>query len=313
MDSVIIYVHGDGNKPEEKVLKEQWDEALFGEGMGAASRMAYWRPLRHPTALADSDQDEDDVQPLPGVTESAVEAGPAAGVPPEVFISDTVARARKEAELLTGAEAVEVSGAAKRLEDWLRAMTYAADALTRGQIPNEAVTRPQEVLPLPRSLRVRAFRPLVRRTFLDVHAYFFGGYREPIRQVMRSALEDLDGPAVVVGHSLGSIIAYDVLAEASSARLQVPLFVTVGSPLGITEVQDLVEQPLRVPSAVKAWLNASDIRDLVALDHTIRPEYRPEDRCTDVIVTNNSGNHHGIQEYLRASQVQWAVRQVCQS
>ena len=38
----LVYVHGVGNKPEESVLRCQWDHALMGFGLGERSRMAYW-------------------------------------------------------------------------------------------------------------------------------------------------------------------------------------------------------------------------------------------------------------------------------
>src|SRR5688500_8662500 len=38
----IIYVHGIGNKPEQSILKCQWDRALFGFDLGERSRLAYW-------------------------------------------------------------------------------------------------------------------------------------------------------------------------------------------------------------------------------------------------------------------------------
>ena len=117
---------------------------------------------------------------------------------------------------------------------------------------------------------------------------------------------------VVLSHSLGTIIAYDVLREQGSSGLEIPLFVTVGSPLGITEVQDLVERPLQVPAAVTAWRNASDARDLVALDHTLRSAYAPAERCTDFVVVNDSSNHHGIREYLRAAPIQEPIRELFQ-
>ena len=37
----LIYIHGIGNKPEESVLRCQWDHALLGFGLGERSRMAY--------------------------------------------------------------------------------------------------------------------------------------------------------------------------------------------------------------------------------------------------------------------------------
>jgi hypothetical protein len=133
-----------------------------------------------------------------------------------------------------------------------------------------------------------------------------------MRQVLRDALSGNGGPVVVASHSLGTIIAYDVLREQASRDLEIPLFVTVGSPLGVTEVQDLIERPLEVPAAVAAWRNASDARDVVALDHTLRPAYVPAERCTDFIVVNDSSNHHGIREYLRAAPIQEPIRELFQ-
>jgi hypothetical protein len=47
-------------------------------------------------------------------------------------------------------------------------------------------------------------------------------------------------------------------------------------------------QNLRLPAGVTAWRNVADSRDLVALDRTIRPEYDPEERCSDFLVVNDS-------------------------
>jgi hypothetical protein len=46
-------------------------------------------------------------------------------------------------------------------------------------------------------------------------------------------------------------------------RLQIPLLITVGSPLGIRAVRDQF-RPLRYPP-VDGWYNAFDPRDVVAL------------------------------------------------
>jgi hypothetical protein len=266
---IVVYVHGNGNKVREELLKLQWDLALFGRDAGSDSRMAYWAPLLHPQPLPDTEFDEAE-QPAP---EAAAEAAVAAA-PPE-------------------------------LEAYARGMEYRADAIVAGEELESAAAA--EALPLPPSLRKRLFEQLVRLTFEDVHAYFFRDYAERMRAVVRSAIAGIDEPFVVVAHSLGTIIAYDVLREEASRGLEIPLFATIGSPLAVQEIQDLITRPLEVPAAVRAWLNASDFRDVVALDHDIRPEYAPPDRCSDVMVTNASDNHHGAREYLAAPAVRDAV------
>ncbi len=264
---IVVYVHGNGNKVREELLKRQWDLALFGRDAGAASRMAYWAPLLHPQPLPDPEFDEAEL-PAP---EAGLEAAEAAA-PPE-------------------------------LEGYVRGMRYSAEAVVAGEELEDAAGVGVEALPLPRELRTRIFEQLVKVTFKDVHAYFFRDFAERMRAVVRAAIAGIDEPFVVVAHSLGTIVAYDVLREEASRGLEIPLFVTVGSPLAVQEIQDLVTRPLEVPAGVRAWLNASDFRDVVALDHEIRPEYDPPDRCTDLKVTNSSANHHGIREYLAAPAV----------
>ena len=310
MAPIVVYVHGNGNKVRKDLLKRQWNDALFGQDMDAASRMAYWAPLRYPAPLADPEFDEIELLPVSPL-EAAAPPEPLAS---EAFIAETIREAHAEAATEAGAGAgaateagAEAGADVAALEDWLRAMTYAADALAEGESAAPPPSSGLEALPFPRAVRTLAFRAMVKVTFKDVYAYFFGGFRERMRQVVRDALAGLDGPVVVVAHSLGSIIAHDVLREAAGSALDVPLLVTVGSPLGVTEVQDLVERPLQVPAGVGAWRNVSDARDLVALDHTIRPEYDPAARCTDFFVINDSGNHHGIREYLRTVPVRQPI------
>ncbi|MEG3616380.1 hypothetical protein [Isoptericola haloaureus] len=76
-----------------------------------------------------------------------------------------------------------------------------------------------------------------------------------------------DGPAVVVAHSLGSVVAYDVLRSTTPGLDDVPLLVTLGSPLAITAVREAVEAvaPLTWPPPVQRWVALGDPRDLLTL------------------------------------------------
>jgi endonuclease G len=278
----IVYVHGNGNKPRSDRLRLEWDRALFGRSLGTASRMAYWASVRYS-------------RPLDELPEAASAQAQLLVESPEQFIADTHLSALKEV-----ATAEAVGDHHEPLEPWLRRMTYAAEALAGDEGTLEA-------LPLPRAARIAAFRALVKRSFEDVHAYFFGGDKERMQALVREALRGIDGPVVVLAHSLGTIIAYDVLRELAAHELDVPLFVTAGSPLGVTEVQDLIKNPLEVPAVVDRWLNVSDLRDLVALDHTVRSEFHPAQKCQDAIVSNASENHHGIEEYLRTRPVRDSI------
>lgn len=299
--ATVVYVHGNGNKVRKELLKSQWDKALFGTDMGAASRMAYWAPIRYDTPLPDHEPD-----PLAGGP-PPVRGLPDPGAPltPEEFIEQTLREARRKAGPALGRRSAQAGE--EQLANWLAKMTYSAETLGRAEAaPTPAPSDLAEALPLPLFMRAPVFELLVKLTFEDVYAYFFGGVGEAMREVVRGELADVrDGPLAVLGHSLGSVIAYEVLREE---RRDVTLLVSVGCPLGITEVQDRLALPAAVPAGVAAWSNVSDLRDLVALDHWLRPEYGPPGLVTDHLVRNDSGNHHGITEYLRSAPVQQGLR-----
>lgn len=315
MEARVVYVHGNGNQVREELLKSRWDEALFGVDMGGASRMAYWAAVRYPAPLPESRPDPLDGR---GGIEDVEESVLPGREPPEEFVARTIAEARLEAGAgahesvsSTGVTAAAGGDAAEAaLGEWLREMTYLADALAGGadgEDPAPGTPSPLEALPLPRFARTSLFRRLVERTFKDVYAYFFEGAGPQIRDVVKRALDGGPdgGPLVVLGHSLGTIAAYEVLREE---QRDVDLFVTVGSPLAITEIQDVLLKPPAVPGGVAAWCNASDPRDLVALDHTLRPEFAPTHLITDHLVSNSSENHHGLREYLTSKPVSDSVR-----
>jgi hypothetical protein len=108
---------------------------------------------------------------------------------------------------------------------------------------------------------------------------------------------------LVISHSLGTVIAYDVLSESGFAATTVPLLVTVGSPLGYTEIQDVVTKPLRLPGPVQLWANFADPVDLVTLDTSLADEFQGAPRIIDARVDNPSPNNHAACGYLGASKV----------
>lgn len=116
---------------------------------------------------------------------------------------------------------------------------------------------------------------------------------------------DPDAETVVVSHSLGTVVAYRVLRQFGQARgWRVPLFVTLGSPLGVKEIRETVMKwsPTRCPPCVDAWFNAYDRRDVVAL-YPLTTNYFPRDPLLPGIdeygeVNNHTDNRHGIGGYL---------------
>ncbi|MHC3017516.1 hypothetical protein [Klebsiella pneumoniae] len=121
------------------------------------------------------------------------------------------------------------------------------------------------------------------------------GVRDDIDRIVASQLSE--EPTVVVGHSLGSVVAYSILRSDRRA-LQVPLFVTVGSPLGIRAIRDQF-RPLRFPTSVQAWYNAYDNRDVVALQSLNAANFPVVPQIeNNATVKNHTANRHGILGYL---------------
>jgi hypothetical protein len=127
-----------------------------------------------------------------------------------------------------------------------------------------------------------------------------------VESSVNQALPD-GGSVVVVGHSLGTVVAYDALTRLDPA-IRVELFVTAGSPLGFPVVEKnlLGKQPgqkPRIPSPVPAragaWVNAFDVRDVVALLHPLGPDYAGAvDGQLDDEQTFNASYPHSIADYL---------------
>lgn len=107
---------------------------------------------------------------------------------------------------------------------------------------------------------------------------------------------------VAVSHSLGTVVAYNVLRTLGQARgWQVPLFVTVGSPLAITVIKQRLAQldPVVYPGCVGGWFNAMDERDVVALYPLDDANFRIKPKIENYTkVDNHTENRHGIDGYL---------------
>jgi pimeloyl-ACP methyl ester carboxylesterase len=123
--------------------------------------------------------------------------------------------------------------------------------------------------------------------------------QEPVRaEVDRIVAATLtEEPTVVVAHSLGTVVAYHVLRH-DPRTLNVPLFVTVGSPLGVRTIRDKF-RPLASPSPVRQWYNAFDPKDVVSLYPLDRDNFDVDPAIENYAgVRNGTENHHGIVHYL---------------
>lgn len=118
--------------------------------------------------------------------------------------------------------------------------------------------------------------------------------RETIDKIVANSITQ--EPTVVVGHSLGSVVAYSVLLD-NKLNLNVPLYVTVGSPLGIRAIRNQFK-PLVRPN-IGGWFNAYDERDVVSLYPLNRDNFPVTPGVENYDgVDNHTDNRHGIVGYL---------------
>jgi subtilisin family serine protease len=294
----IIYVHGIKNKPIASVLKCQWDKALTGTQLGDRSRMAYWvNRSYYPEPLDQTCADGD----LVTSQEDEASSLRARGLDPSertgLAIDNLTSNPARRAFLLRIAAKME-----------------AANTISRSRFSAQDVR--QKILPLPDLVRRWITRNLTEALLRDVHDFFFVEER---RKIMEDSLMDRlaggGGPFVVIGHSQGSMIAYNVLRRLDKAQFQVPLFVTIGSPLGFAEVQDMLRQwtggNLPFPPCVEKWVNVADRIDPVALDSDISNDFEGSIENHDGFLLNpDSPRHpHSGTGYLRTSYVRDAVRE----
>ena len=144
----------------------------------------------------------------------------------------------------------------------------------------------------------------------DVYQYL---KNSAIRQLIEDGVSQAIAPGVetvVVSHSLGTVVAYNLLRREGHLRnWKVSLFVTVGSPLAITEIRKTLKgfAPTRCPECAAAWFNAMDERDVVAL-YPLSTARFPLDPLNPAIlnktdVRNRTRNRHGIAGYLDDQEV----------
>jgi subtilisin family serine protease len=274
----ILYVHGIGAKPAPDVLEREWDLALFGREMGERTRMAYWADILHAKA--------------------------AHGVAPK--------RTVRRSENLDPAALLAEAG--------VDPDAAGAIALTEALLANAGVAaagRRTRVLPLPAFLRKPIARLFIEALIKDSAAYFF---KPAVRARIRKRFEDVlprgDEPVVIVAHSQGTVIALEALAERArrGRPVQVEHFVTLGSPLGVREVQDVLDCPLEVPPGVARWNNFADAFDAVAADKGLSNDFGGAVKIADEMVMNTEVrrlegfNPHSAVGYLSHPKVRRVVQ-----
>jgi endonuclease G, mitochondrial len=276
----LLFLHGRGQEGKDpEALRAKWaaglDRGLLLAGLPAVEPADAWFPFYGDALAAALEVRES----LP-LGDTAPTAGAAAALAPreepalavyESLLEEAAARAGMPAE--AAAEAPEsllsgLSGLVSRVQPQL---TWLAN-------------------------RSGLDEALIAAVFHDVAVYLG---RDQIRKVvLDTVLETVpaSGRLVLISHSLGTVVAMDLLTQLPDT-LEVVELVTAGSPLGMDTVFNrLLSHGPRRPERVGSWLNAWCPADAVAIGCPLHTRWG--DGLTEVITNNPKERAHSIEEYL---------------
>ena len=287
----VVFIHGLANKPKKEDLERIWLEALLQpvegdagfdlEASGVRCTCVYWADLFYDA-------------PLPaGDYEAAV------GTPGEL-------QASVQQDIAVGEDA------------WTRAMkSRFPDEADYPIPPLDEKAVGYERIPIPWVVKERVMKHFVR----EAHDYLFdvNGVRDTIRNRVLSQLHEIPQGTrrVLVGHSQGSFIAYDVLTGVNSCT-EVDGLLTLGSPLGVDEIQDKLvwSRDDGFPRKLGGeWINVYDPFDVVArFDPRLANDFRKggKEVVVDIKEENWGTWRHSATKYLKGPKLRKALRRLCQ-
>lgn len=296
----VTFVHGIANKPPKEKLLENWEAALAQGGLdlgseGVTTSMVYWADVMYAE---------------PETPENSVEsAGEVFGIVDEDEDLEWVNSLPDNEKAFVDSFRERLNFDAEPKENKHHQATVAIQ---------HGVNSPSfEAIPLPNFIK----RRLMKRFLKDVHHYLFNSPFSPrmgenfqvqshirnlfINQLKQDA-QDNEGAHVIVSHSMGTVISYDCLKNVAECP-RIDGYMTVGSPLGLSEVHKNLSPPLDKYNGFLSetlsgsWINIYDRFDPVALDASLANDYQKSGQSivTDIEVTNSGAWRHTGEKYYQ--------------
>lgn len=149
---------------------------------------------------------------------------------------------------------------------------------------------------------------LALRALSQAHAYI---RNQNVHQLVNDKVRPVfasDEPTIIVSHSLGTVVSYALLREyaRSNNPRQSPLWLTLGSPLGIDSIRRGFVKPRIRPAHVARWVNGVDPNDFVALrNDLVASGYGPD--IESIADMDNGPDSHSIAAYLSDERIARAI------
>ncbi|MEO9822878.1 MAG: hypothetical protein ABJF50_00475 [Paracoccaceae bacterium] len=310
--ATVVFIHGISNMPKPSTLLSLWENSFATDttesaglevaNYGASSELVYWSDVLYPDYAK---------------TRSGAESANTSLEMSNAIRGDTASLEEVSEEWVRRiSEALEVDS------DDLRSSTAPSESDVDGASISAAAA---EAIPLPWILK----KPLMRTFVRDAHHYLFNvkhsprkgtGYhvRDEIRNRFLAKLEDASkgGPVIVVAHSLGTVIAYDCLKNVPECP-KIQSLITVGSPLGMTEMQDKLDpgysrdDGFAREKIASAWYNVYDPVDVVSrADPKLSNDYleHGKRRIEDIRQSNGGAWTHGMLKYSKQAGLRETIR-----
>lgn len=267
MSKVIIGIHGLGNKPKKELLEEWWKSAIL-EGFDQVKlkppkfklELVYWADLIYDQAENLEITDKKD----PYFLEEPYTLSPHPKLPEKDYSF------RK------------------------KILQFIENQLEKVFLNDDL------------SLNYKGINDIImHRYFKELEMYYSDtGKQRMLKQNTRRRLFNVlekykFDDILLIGHSMGSIIAYDVL-QFELKRRSIHTFVSMGSPIGLPFIRSKIADEMReryenftikTPYCISnAWLNFADLEDKIALNFDLSNDFAPNSKGifpTDFEIVND--------------------------
>lgn len=294
MSKIIIGIHGLGNKVPENILARWWESSII-EGLTRSNQnslnfnfqLVYWADLLHPVPLDPAIRDKKH----------------------DLFVEDPYI------------PAANVSQDEKSSDFRKKLLDYLGGQLNRIFLKEDLSINFSSISDF-----------IIHRFFSELEIYYAvddglhttvqESIREQACQHLADVLRQHRGKEIfLIAHSMGSIIAYDVLTQYAS-QVEIDTLITIGSPLGLPIIRSKISAEMRLagsavpvlktPENIRTgWYNLADLRDKIALFYELRENYKANSSGVQVIdqtITNNyvykgEKNPHKTYGYLRSKEM----------